>query len=101
MIREYSKVILKIIEEGKKENEIRKEVDTYLLRDLLLGTIEHFSIRGFIIGRFPNPAAASDDLYDLVISGVGNKKQMITLPLEELGKFRHPRSIHPNIQKYL
>jgi TetR/AcrR family fatty acid metabolism transcriptional regulator len=99
MIRQYSKVILEIIEEGKKENEIRKEVDDYLLRDLLLGTIEHLSIRGFIMGRFPNPAAASDDLYDLVISGVGNKKQMITLPLEELRKFRHRGMAQPIIDK--
>jgi TetR/AcrR family fatty acid metabolism transcriptional regulator len=95
MIRQYSKIILEVIEEGKKEDEIRKEVDPYLLRDLLLGTVEHFSIRGFIMGRFPNLAAASDDLYELVISGVENKKQMITLPLEELRKFRHPGMAQP------
>ena len=79
MIREYSKVILEIIEEGKKENEIRKEVDAYLLRDLLLGTIEHFSIRGFIMGWFPNLSEAAEHLYDQIVSGVSERNRMITL----------------------
>ena len=88
MIRQYSKIILEIIEKGKKEGEIRENVDPYHLRDLLLGSLEHFSIRGSIMGKFPNLAAASDDFYDLIISGVQNKKQMITLPLEELEKIK-------------
>jgi TetR/AcrR family transcriptional regulator, fatty acid metabolism regulator protein len=97
MIRQYSKIILEIIEEGKKEKEIRKEVDPYLLRDLLLGALEHFSIRGIVMGKFPNLAVASDDLYDLIISGAENRKQRITLSFEELEKIQRHRgfsSIH-------
>ena len=84
MIRQYSKMILQVIEEGKKEKSIRREVDSYILRDLILGTIEHFSIRGFIMGRFPNLSEAAEQLYDQIVSGVTEKNRMITLPLEKL-----------------
>ncbi len=70
MIREYSKIILQVIEEGKKEKAIRKEIDPYILRDIILGTIEHFAIRGFILGRFPNLSEAGDHLYDQIVGGV-------------------------------
>lgn len=84
IIRQYSKMILQVIEEGKKEKSIRREVDSYILRDLILGTIEHFSIRGFIMGRFPNLSEAAEQLYDQIVSGVAERNRMITLPLEKL-----------------
>lgn len=84
MIRQYSKIILQLIQEGKKEKAIRMEIDPHILRDLILGTIEHFTIRGFIMGRFPNLAEAADDLYDQIVSGVAEKNRMITLPMEKL-----------------
>jgi len=84
MIRQYSKVILQVIEEGKKEKTIRKEIDPYMIRDLIFGGIEHFVIRGFIMGRFPNITEAADDFYDLIFSGVAEENRMITLPLNKL-----------------
>jgi len=57
MIREYSKIILQVIEEGKKEKAIRKEIDPYILRDIILG-------------RFPNLSEAGDHLYDQIVGGV-------------------------------
>jgi len=83
MIRQYSKVILEVIEEGKKEKSIRTGIDPYILRDLILGSIEHLTIRGFIMSRFPNLAETGDSLYDLIVSGV-EQDQMIILSLQDL-----------------
>jgi TetR/AcrR family fatty acid metabolism transcriptional regulator len=88
MIRQYSKMILQVIEEGKRERSIRREVDSYILRDLVLGTIEHFSIRGFIMGRFPNLSEAADQLYDQIISGVAERNRMVTVPMDKLMKLQ-------------
>ena len=84
MIREYSKIILEIIEEGKKEKSIRKEIDPYILRDLILGSIEHLTIRGFIMGKFPNLSEVAEPLHDLLVSGIGERNRMITLHLNKL-----------------
>jgi len=84
MIRQYSRMILQVIEEGKREKSIRREVDSYILREMILGTAEHFSIRGFIMGRFPNLSSAAEQLYDQIISGVAERNRMITLPLKKL-----------------
>jgi TetR/AcrR family fatty acid metabolism transcriptional regulator len=84
MIRQYSKMILQVIEEGKREKSIRREVDSYILRDLILGTIEHFTIRGFIMGRFPNLSAGAEYLHDAIISGVAERNRMVTLSLDKL-----------------
>ena len=97
MIRQYSKIILQIIEEGKKEKTIRQEINPSILRDLILGTIEHFTIRGFIMGRFPNLAEAVDALYDQIVSGVAEKNRMITLPLETLMGIKKPEVGKPEI----
>jgi TetR/AcrR family fatty acid metabolism transcriptional regulator len=37
--------VLEIIEEGQKEGVIRKDVDIYLLRHLILGILEHMVTR--------------------------------------------------------
>ncbi|MDO9211458.1 MAG: TetR/AcrR family transcriptional regulator C-terminal domain-containing protein [Deltaproteobacteria bacterium] len=66
----FQSSVLQVIEEGKKEKAIRKEIDPYILRDIILGTIEHFAIRGFILGRFPNLSEAGDHLYDQIVGGV-------------------------------
>jgi TetR/AcrR family fatty acid metabolism transcriptional regulator len=84
LIRQYSKVILKVIEEGKNEKTIRKEIDPHMVRDLILGGIEHFAIRGLIMGRIPNLTEATNVICDLLLSGVAEKDRMISLPLEKL-----------------
>jgi len=91
MIRQYSGMILRMIEEGKKEGSIRKEVDSYILRDLILGAIEHFSIRGFIMGRVPHLAEGADHLYDQIVSGAAERNRMITLSLDKLMSLQRPK----------
>jgi hypothetical protein len=55
---------------------------------LILGTIEHFSIRGFIMGRFPNLPEVADQLYDQIISGVAERNRMVTVPMDKLMKLQ-------------
>jgi len=84
LIRDFGKLTAQLIEEGKKEGAIRRNVDARLLRDAILGAIEHITIRGLILGKLPNLTRAADALYDFFVSGVQAKKSMVTLPLEEL-----------------
>ncbi|MBU1208935.1 MAG: TetR/AcrR family transcriptional regulator [Proteobacteria bacterium] len=83
LIREFAKLVAQIIEEGKKEKVIRSDVDSRLLRDAILGAIEHITIRGSILGRLSTLTEATKPLYDFFVSGIQTQSSMVTLPLRE------------------
>lgn len=83
LIREFAKLVALTIEEGKEEGVIRPDIDSRLLRDAILGAIEHITIRGSILGRFPRITDAAGALYDFFVSGVQSQKGMVTLRLRE------------------
>lgn len=43
LVQEFSKKLLDIIEEGKKDGSFRPEIDSYVARSLILGHIEHLA----------------------------------------------------------
>jgi TetR/AcrR family fatty acid metabolism transcriptional regulator len=83
LIREFAKLVVQIIEEGKKEKVIRSDVDSRLLRDAILGAIEHITIRGSILGRLPKLTDAAPLIYDLFVSGIQVQAGTVTIPLQE------------------
>jgi TetR/AcrR family fatty acid metabolism transcriptional regulator len=83
LIRDFAKLVAQTIEEGKKEGVIRPGIDARLLRDAILGSIEHVTIRGSILGRFPRVTDAAEPLYDFFVSGIQPQTGMVTLRLRE------------------
>jgi len=83
LIREFGKLVNQIIEEGKTEGVIRPGIDSRLLRDAILGSIEHITIRGSILGRFTRITDAAEPLYDFFVSGIQSQTGMVTLRLRE------------------
>ena len=83
LIREFSKMVVQTIEEGKREGVIRPGIDSKLLRDAILGSIEHIAIRGSILGGFPRLTDAAEPLFDFFVSGIQSQAGMVTLPLRE------------------
>jgi TetR/AcrR family fatty acid metabolism transcriptional regulator len=88
LIREFSKLVVQIIEEGKKEGAIRADIDSRLLRDAILGAIEHVTIRGSILSRLPALTEVAEPLYSFFASGIQAQGGTVTLPLRELLKIR-------------
>jgi len=83
LIREFSKLVVQIIEEGKKEGVIRGSIDSRLLRDAILGAIEHTTIRGSILGRLPKLTETANPLYDFFVSGIQSHGGTVVLPLQK------------------
>ena len=83
LIREFARRVAQTIEEGKKEGVIRPDIDSKLLRDAILGSIEHVTIRGSILGRFPRVTDAAEPLYNFFVSGLQSQTGMVTLRLRE------------------
>jgi len=103
LIREFGKLVNQIIEEGKAEGVIRRGIDSRLLRDAILGSIEHITIRGSILGRFPRITDAAGPLYDFFVSGIQSQTGMVTLRLREFLRMKKAilGEINPRKEKSL
>ncbi len=103
LIREFAKLVAQTIEEGKKEGVIRPDIDSRLLRDAILGAIEHITIRGSILGKFPRITDAAGAVYDFFVSGVQSQTGMVTLRLREFLRMKKAilSEINPRKEKNL
>lgn len=70
LVRKFVKIVIDIVEEGKSEGTIRKEVNPYLFRSMLIGMIEHLTIRWLILNKPENLVAFADEVADLLIRAV-------------------------------
>lgn len=73
-VRELSRVILGVIREGVENGEVRPDIDPYLVRSVILGTIEHMVIRWVLLGKPQNLEEFVDPLTDLIIDGIGSNR---------------------------
>lgn len=73
--RALSKQTLQILEEGKAEGIIRNDVDIYLARHLLLGTLEHIVTRWLLKGEKYDIMQLHEQVSDLVLNGICTVKQ--------------------------
>ncbi len=70
-LRKFTDKVLDILREGQEEGVVRKEIDIYLLRQLLLGILEHMVTRWLLKGESYDLVKHYRDVSELVISGIG------------------------------
>jgi TetR/AcrR family fatty acid metabolism transcriptional regulator len=81
-VRALSRLILRVIEEGIATGEFRPEINAYLVRSVILGTIEHMVIRRVLLGIPENLVELVDPLTDLIIDGIRREEQPKTWNLQ-------------------
>ena len=64
--------ILEIIEEGQEEGTIRKDVDIYNIRHVILGSLEHIVTRWVLKDEKYDLLAQYDDILNLILHGIGD-----------------------------
>jgi TetR/AcrR family fatty acid metabolism transcriptional regulator len=64
--------ILEIIREGQEEGIIRRDVDVYLLRQLILGVLEHIVTRWLLKGEKHDMMRPYDQVCSLVFNGINS-----------------------------
>jgi TetR/AcrR family fatty acid metabolism transcriptional regulator len=62
--------ILKAIEEGMESGEFRADIDPYLVRSMILGTLEHIFFRWHLKGRKEELADFVDPMMDILTRGM-------------------------------
>ncbi len=70
LVRQYSNVMLEILEEGIRDGEIRPDLPAKFLRQVILGSLEHVCLTGVIFRREISPDELADDLCKFVFNGI-------------------------------
>jgi AcrR family transcriptional regulator len=69
-VKEYSDIVLKIIEEGVQTKDIRDDISPKLMRYGILGSIEQVCLTGITFGREIDPDDLTDQLCEFLFNGI-------------------------------
>jgi len=71
-VKDYSDIVLQIIEEGVRNNEIRRDISPKLMRYGILGSIEQVCLSGITFGRSIDPDELTEQLCEFFFKGIIN-----------------------------
>lgn len=74
-IRDVARELLQCIQEGIDNGTFIKTTDPYLVRSMILGTIEHLCIRWHLMGAPSNLVEQVDPIVDIILKGIRAGKQ--------------------------
>jgi len=69
-VKRYTSLLMGIIEEGRAEGSIRKDIPAEVIRQLILGGIEHTCLPSVLFRHVLNPEGVSDQLCEIVFRGI-------------------------------
>jgi AcrR family transcriptional regulator len=69
-IREYSNILMKIIEEGVKRGDIRADISPRYTSQMINGAIEHMCLPKVIFGTNVTPESYTDEICKFVFNGI-------------------------------
>jgi TetR/AcrR family transcriptional regulator, fatty acid metabolism regulator protein len=75
LVRLWSNTFLEIIEEGVRNNEIRKDISPKFIRQAILGALEHVCLRGVIFEQKIDTDKVTDDLCEFIFHGIEKKSK--------------------------
>lgn len=75
LVREPARLLLDAIREGIGSGEFLEEIDPYLIRSMLLGTIEHMFTRWHLLGSPEKISECLEPMLEIVLDGIRKKKR--------------------------
>jgi len=73
-IKKALRVITETIDEGVKTGEFRNDINVYLIRSIIIGTIEHIVTNWLMTGKPESLTDLVDPLVDTVLEGIQSKE---------------------------
>lgn len=70
IIQSSAKKYIQVIKEGIQNGEFRPDINPYLVRSMLWGTIEHSVTRRSMLGEPNDLMALADELHDTIFAGI-------------------------------
>lgn len=71
LIREFTRIFIDILEEGKKEGTFKKNLDNNLARHIFIGGIEHITTRWLLLGKPEHLLSCTDELFEIFTRAFG------------------------------
>jgi len=86
MVKKVAGGLLDVIKEGIQDGTFKEDTDAFLIRSMLLGTIEHLCIRKLLIGEPKNLPQYTDPIVDTILDSIRkqSKKMSINLNINDL-----------------
>ncbi len=69
-VRQLTRLILEVIKEGIDSGELRKDIDPFVVRSIILGSIEHVTVRWLLLGKPESPPKAAKAICDYILNGI-------------------------------
>jgi AcrR family transcriptional regulator len=70
LVKIYSNTVLSVIEKGVRDGEIRSDIPAKMMRQTILGSIEHVCLSGIVFEREMNPEEITDHLCEILFDGI-------------------------------
>jgi TetR/AcrR family fatty acid metabolism transcriptional regulator len=70
LVKDYGRYMSGLVKEGMDAGEIRNDVSSGHIRDVLLGGLEHFCMPGPIFNRKISPGSDAEELTKIVLDGI-------------------------------
>ncbi len=70
LVKDYSNILLGIIEEGIESGEIRDDIPSKMMRQGILGSIEHICMTRVLFAREIHSDTLTEDLCNFIFSGI-------------------------------
>ena len=74
LVKIYSNTVLRIIEEGIRNKEIREDLEPKLIRLGIIGSIEQVCLSGVVFGRKISPDDITENLCEFIFKGIERNK---------------------------
>jgi TetR/AcrR family fatty acid metabolism transcriptional regulator len=70
VIRKSSRTVVDTFQQGVEEGVFRDDIDPYIVRNMVMGFIEHLTIQWLLIGRPESISDYRDTIFDMVIRAI-------------------------------
>jgi TetR/AcrR family fatty acid metabolism transcriptional regulator len=74
-VREAAHRLIEVIRDGAQRGVFRDDVDPYLVRNMVLGFIEHLTIQWLLVGRPKRIAEHTDTVFEMAMRAVEKKDE--------------------------
>lgn len=80
-VKKASRGLLEVIQEGIKDGTFKENTDAFLIRSMILGTIEHLCIRKLLLGEPINLSQYTDPIVDTILNSIKKQSKHFSINL--------------------
>ena len=70
IVQSAARITIQVLKEGMQNGEFRSDIQPYLVRAIIWGTIEHLVTRKCLLGKPDDLLGLADDMIDTIFQGI-------------------------------